>query len=102
MVPRGCVSAEISVLGAELSTIRALSEKESGKMHAAMLRQPLAHHPPAYVRPLEVVALVVARQSQVVEAEQVQEHGVEVVDVHGVLRHVPADLFCRVVDDDAA
>ena len=54
--------------------------------------QQLLHHLARHVGQAEIAALEAVGQLQVVEAEQVQDRGVEVVDVDRVLDDVPADV----------
>src|SRR5687767_3810404 len=60
--------------------------------------QPFAHDAATHVGQAEVAALEAIGEAQVVEAEQVQERGVEVVDVDGVARDAPADVVGGAVD----
>src|SRR5687768_3384233 len=60
-----------------------------------------AYYVPADVGEPKVAALEAVGEFGVVEAEEVQEGGVEVVDVDGVFDDVPADLV-RFSDDLAA
>ena len=55
-----------------------------------VLRQNLLHHAPRHVGQAEVAAGVAERQLLVVQPQQVQDRGVEVVDVDGVLGDVDA------------
>ena len=63
------------------------------------LRQHLLHHPPVHVGQAEVAAGVAVGQLLVVEAEQVQDRGVQVVDVDLVLDRVVAVVVGGAVDD---
>ena len=56
------------------------------------LCQQLRHHIPMHVGQTEIAALEAVGQLGVVEAEQVQDRGVEVVDVDFVRRGVEAEL----------
>jgi len=51
------------------------------------LRQDASHHIAGDVGEAEVAALVVIREPLVVQAEQVKDRGLEVVDVNGVSRN---------------
>ncbi len=44
-------------------------------------------------------AVVIERQPRVVDAQQVQDRGVEVVDIDRLLGHLPADVVGRSVSD---
>src|SRR5690348_5911288 len=55
-------------------------------------REQLRHHFTAHVGQAEVAALETIGQLQVIQAEQVQDGGMEIVDVDLVLDGVPADL----------
>ena len=62
------------------------------------LRQYLLHHAAAHVGQAVVAAGVAVGQPLVVEAQQVQDRRVQVVDVDLVLDRVPAELVGRAVD----
>src|SRR5437588_11717127 len=56
------------------------------------LRKELLHDVACHVGEPKVAALEAIGQSCVVEAEEAEDRGVEVVDVNGVFGHVPADF----------
>src|SRR5262249_6930000 len=64
--------------------------------------QPRPDHVAGDVGQAEVAALVAVGQAAVVQAEQVQQRGVEVVDVDGVAGDAPADVVGGAVDVAAA
>jgi hypothetical protein len=51
------------------------------------------HHAPEHIRQPEIASCVAVPQPLVVEAEQVQDGGVEIVDVEGVFRGVHAEFI---------
>jgi len=55
-------------------------------------RQQFAYHVSAYVRQADIAALEAVRQLGVIEAQQVKDGGVELVDVDFVLHGVEADV----------
>ena len=61
-------------------------------------RQDLPHHLAMHIGQPEVAAGVAVGEPGVVEAEQVQDRGVQVVDVHGVLDGLVAEFVGRAVD----
>src|SRR5687767_4711808 len=63
-----------------------------------LLCQDVLHYVPVHVRQPEVAALEPMRESLVVEAEQVEDRGVEVVDVDGVFDGVEAEVVRLAVD----
>src|SRR5262245_13865114 len=71
------------------------------KGRTVQLCQQVANHSPALVGQPHAEAFVVDGQSTVVEAELIQDRGVQVVDVNRVLDHRPADLVGLAVGDAA-
>ena len=61
------------------------------------LRQNPVHHFAGHVGQPEVAALVAVGEPLVVDAQQVQHRGVQVVDVHDVVDGVVAELVGRAV-----
>ena len=57
------------------------------------LRQPFRHHTSADVGESEVAALEAVGQLQMVESEEVQECGLEVIHVYRAVGRMPADLI---------
>src|SRR5438105_1552505 len=64
-------------------------------------RQQRFHHLAADVGQAEIAALETIGQPLVIEAEEVQERGLEVVDVHGIFGDVVAKIV-RLAEGDAA
>ena len=61
--------------------------------------QDTVNHATMNIRQAEVATGVAVRQTRVVEAQDVQNRRVEIVNVDGVFRDVVADLVRRSVDD---
>src|SRR5438128_909269 len=61
-------------------------------MEKTPLRQHLLDHLPFHVREPETSAIIPVRQTQVVQAHQVKDRGVQVVDADAVRYRLPADL----------
>src|SRR5947209_17985107 len=51
-----------------------------------------------YIRQPEISSLKAVRQPLVIQAEQVKNRRLEVVDMHGILGDVEAEIVCRAVD----
>ena len=70
-----------------------------GKRQASrsVLREQLAYHPAMDVGQAALDAVVVERQAGVVDAEQVQYRGVEIMNAGRVLGDLPADVIARSV-----
>ena len=66
------------------------------------LRQNLRHHIPADVRQPEMAALELVGQLLVVDAQAVQDRGVQVVDVDRVVDDVVAEVVGLAVGDARA
>src|SRR5258708_2888531 len=66
------------------------------------LRQNLLHHPPINIRQPVIPPRVAEREPLVVEAEEVEDGGVEVVDVDLVLYRAEAEVVGRPVGQAAA
>ena len=66
----------------------------------SILRQQLLYHLPVHIRQPEIAALEAVAEAGVIEAEQVQDGGVQVVDVDFVLGGVEAE-FVGLADGDA-
>ena len=72
-------------------------------MHSnAFSRQHGTHHVPGHVGQAEVSAVVAVGQLGVVQANQVQDRGVQVVDAHAVGHGLEADVVGRAVGHAAA
>src|SRR5437588_399482 len=56
-------------------------------------RQQLRHHLAGHVGQPKIPTLEAVRQLEVVQAEQMQQRGMEIVDVNGVLDNAPADVI---------
>ena len=65
-------------------------------------RQQCAHDLAVDVGQPEAAALVQVGQAFVIDAEQVQQRGVEIVDVHGMLGDVVGEVVGRAVDETPA
>src|SRR5690349_18262446 len=65
-----------------------------------------ANHLSRDIREPEITALEAVRKPQMVEAEQMQDGGVQIIDVDRIAHHVPADLIsfspCQAALDAAA
>src|SRR5579864_7482277 len=68
---------------------------------ASVSRQQLFHHLAGHVRQPEIAALEAIGQFQMIEAKQMQDRRVEVVDVDWVFDHTPTEIV-RLADDLSA
>ena len=57
------------------------------------------HHMPRHIGQAEMAALVEIGEAGVIESHQVQDRGMEVVNVDGILGDVVAEVIGRAVDD---
>lgn len=62
-------------------------------------RQNLLDHVAMDIRQPEVAAGIAISQLLVIESHDVQDGGVEIVNVHGIFQHFVADVVCLAVDD---
>ena len=72
-------------MGAEVTGSIAENVRLESLTCGRISRQDLARHAAAHVGQAEVAAAVAVGQPLVIEAHQVQDRGVQVVDVHAVL-----------------
>src|SRR5205823_4033476 len=89
--------------GRECSTLRRWpcdSCRASRGSRTILLCQEFLHHFSRHVSQAEVAALEFVSELSVIEAEELQDRGVQVVDVDGILDDVPAE-FIGLAEDGA-
>jgi len=100
LTPAMRVTWEMGEDGLSLTHCNAKYQVPSTKysvLRKRLLRQQLLHHMPMHIRQPKMPTLILIRQTLMINPQQMQNRGVEIVNVNTVLNHIVTVLIRRTV-----